>query len=65
MLEPDADKRPDIFQVSHIAFLLLGKECPVQNLHVSTFNYFCIITGIVERVFCIKLSSNEQIVAVI
>ena len=34
MLEPDADKRPDIFQVSHIAFSLQGKDCPVQNLHV-------------------------------
>lgn len=35
MLEPDPDKRPDIFQVSFIAFSLLGKECPVQNLYVS------------------------------
>ncbi|KAL1121944.1 hypothetical protein AAG570_003352 [Ranatra chinensis] len=35
MLEPDAEKRPDIFQVSHIAFSLLGKENPVQNLHNS------------------------------
>jgi len=35
MLELDPDKRPDIYQVSHIAFQLLGKECPVQNLHKS------------------------------
>lgn len=35
MLEPDPDKRPDIFQVSFVAFSLLGKDCPVQNLHVS------------------------------
>lgn len=35
MLEPDPDKRPDIFQVSCISFPLLGKENPVQNLNVS------------------------------
>ncbi|GLV33621.1 Numb-associated kinase, partial [Carabus blaptoides fortunei] len=35
MLEPDADKRPDIFQVSVIAFPLFGKENPVQNLNKS------------------------------
>ncbi|XP_054273347.1 BMP-2-inducible protein kinase-like [Macrosteles quadrilineatus] len=33
MLEPDPEKRPDIFQVSYIAFTLQGKECPVQNLY--------------------------------
>lgn len=33
MLEPDSDNRPDIYQVSMIAFQILGKECPVQNLH--------------------------------
>ncbi|RZF41423.1 hypothetical protein LSTR_LSTR000137 [Laodelphax striatellus] len=33
MLEPDPEKRPDIFQVSYVAFSILGKECPVQNLH--------------------------------
>lgn len=35
MLEPDPDVRPDIYQVSVIAFQIQGKECPVQNLHVS------------------------------
>ncbi|CAH1407984.1 unnamed protein product [Nezara viridula] len=35
MLEPDAEKRPDIYQVSYVAFALVGKECPVQNLHKS------------------------------
>lgn len=34
MLEPDPDNRPDIYQVSVIAFQIQGKECPVQNLHV-------------------------------
>ncbi|XP_051896772.1 AP2-associated protein kinase 1 isoform X3 [Pristis pectinata] len=32
MLEPDPDKRPDIYQVSHFAFKQIGKECPVQNV---------------------------------
>lgn len=41
MLEPDPQKRPDIYQVSCIAFSLLGKDSPVQNLHVSFFcQYF-------------------------
>lgn len=35
MLEPDADKRPDIYQVSHFAFKLNRRECPVPNVHVS------------------------------
>lgn len=35
MLEPDPEKRPDIYQVSSVAFPLLGKDNTVQNLHVS------------------------------
>lgn len=35
MLEPDQEKRPDIYQVSHFAFKLAGKDCPVPNLLVS------------------------------
>ncbi|XP_077504180.1 numb-associated kinase isoform X1 [Amblyomma americanum] len=35
MLEVQPEKRPDIFQVSYVAFSLAGKECPVQNLHNS------------------------------
>jgi len=35
MLEPDQEERPDIYQVSHFAFWLAGKECPVPNLFVS------------------------------
>lgn len=35
MLEPDVEKRPDIYQVSYFAFKLAGKECPVPNLFVS------------------------------
>ncbi|XP_029915510.1 AP2-associated protein kinase 1 isoform X2 [Myripristis murdjan] len=33
MLEPDPDKRPDIYQVSYFAFKLARRECPVQNVH--------------------------------
>lgn len=40
MLEPDPDQRPDIYQVSCIAFQLLGKENPVKNLMVSYFVQF-------------------------
>uniref|UniRef100_A0A0C9R9B2 AAK1_0 protein n=2 Tax=Fopius arisanus TaxID=64838 RepID=A0A0C9R9B2_9HYME len=32
MLEPDPDIRPDIYQVSAIAFQIQGKDNPVQNL---------------------------------
>lgn len=35
MLEVDPEKRPDIFQVSYVAFTLAGRDCPVQNLHNS------------------------------
>nr|XP_014350903.1 PREDICTED: AP2-associated protein kinase 1 [Latimeria chalumnae] len=35
MLEPDPDKRPDIYQVSYFAFKLARKECPVQNTQNS------------------------------
>ncbi|XP_018110664.1 AP2-associated protein kinase 1 isoform X12 [Xenopus laevis] len=33
MLEPDPDKRPDIYLVSYFAFKLAKRECPVQNAH--------------------------------
>lgn len=35
MLEPDPEKRPDIYQISYFAFKMAGRECPVPNLHVS------------------------------
>ncbi|NXU53739.1 BMP2K kinase, partial [Turnix velox] len=35
MLEPDQDQRPDIFQVSHFAFKLAKKDCPVSNINNS------------------------------
>jgi len=39
MLEIEPDLRPDIFQVSYIAFQLAGKDCPVQNLNVLFITY--------------------------
>uniref|UniRef100_A0A8C0JG51 AP2 associated kinase 1 n=1 Tax=Chelonoidis abingdonii TaxID=106734 RepID=A0A8C0JG51_CHEAB len=35
MLEPDPDKRPDIYQVSYFAFKLIKRECPVPNVQNS------------------------------
>ncbi|KFP20851.1 BMP-2-inducible protein kinase, partial [Egretta garzetta] len=33
MLEPDQEQRPDIFQVSYLAFKLAKKDCPVSNIN--------------------------------
>uniref|UniRef100_A0A3P8W486 non-specific serine/threonine protein kinase n=1 Tax=Cynoglossus semilaevis TaxID=244447 RepID=A0A3P8W486_CYNSE len=35
MLEPDPDRRPDIYQVSYFAFKLARRVCPVTNVHNS------------------------------
>ncbi|XP_051278069.1 AP2-associated protein kinase 1 isoform X5 [Dicentrarchus labrax] len=35
MLEPDPDKRPDIYQISYFAFKLARRECSVPNVHNS------------------------------
>ncbi|XP_065489877.1 BMP-2-inducible protein kinase isoform X2 [Caloenas nicobarica] len=35
MLEPDQEQRPDIFQVSYVAFKLARKDCPVSNMNNS------------------------------
>lgn len=40
MLEPDQEQRPDIFQVSYIAFKLAKKDCPVSNMNVSSLEGF-------------------------
>ncbi|XP_013385863.1 AP2-associated protein kinase 1-like [Lingula anatina] len=45
MLEVDPDKRPDIFQVSHVAFLLARRECPVPNLHLEVFGKGTVLGG--------------------
>ncbi|XP_034047441.1 AP2-associated protein kinase 1 isoform X2 [Thalassophryne amazonica] len=35
MLEPEPERRPDIFQVSYFAFKLAQRTCPVQNVKNS------------------------------
>ncbi|XP_074063924.1 AP2-associated protein kinase 1 isoform X6 [Macrotis lagotis] len=35
MLEPDPDKRPDIYQISYFSFKLAKRECPIQNVQNS------------------------------
>ncbi|KAJ8285880.1 hypothetical protein GJAV_G00032020 [Gymnothorax javanicus] len=35
MLEPDPDKRPDIYQVSYFSFRMARRDCPVQNVQNS------------------------------
>ena len=35
LLEVDCEDRPDIYQVSAIAFKLAHKPCPVPNINVS------------------------------
>lgn len=42
MLEPDPDKRPDIYQVSYFSFKLLKKECPIPNVQVCKW---CFLKG--------------------
>ncbi|XP_017757227.1 PREDICTED: AP2-associated protein kinase 1 isoform X2 [Eufriesea mexicana] len=52
MLEPDPDNRPDIYQVSVIAFQIQGKECPVQNLHK-------VPTPVLESLTCPHMESEN------
>ncbi|XP_041435787.1 BMP-2-inducible protein kinase isoform X2 [Xenopus laevis] len=35
MLEPDQEKRPDIYQVSYFAFKLAKRDCPFPNIYNS------------------------------
>lgn len=37
MLEPDQERRPDIFQISFFAFKLAKKDCPISNINVSIY----------------------------
>ncbi|EDW55685.1 GM17048 [Drosophila sechellia] len=40
MLEPDMEKRPNIWQVGEVAFRLAGKDNPIQNLHKTAIPNF-------------------------
>ncbi|KAM4808718.1 BMP-2-inducible protein kinase [Rhinophrynus dorsalis] len=35
MLEPDQERRPDIYQVSYFAFRLAKRDCPIPNIYNS------------------------------
>ena len=35
MLEPDPETRPEIYQISYLAFKLAGRECSIKNVNVS------------------------------
>ena len=51
-LTPNSDERPDIYQVSHLAFQLRGsKPCPVQNLNVSPTpnSLYCFLCVVVQH----------------
>ena len=58
MLEPDPDIRPDIYQVSSVAFKLAGKENPVQNLHVRTIN--CLLSNMNKKILFIMINHVSQ-----
>lgn len=52
MLEPDPDKRPDIYQVSYFSFKLLKKECPIPNVQVCE-RYFLGEVNMIELSFSV------------
>ncbi|XP_011501176.1 PREDICTED: probable serine/threonine-protein kinase nek3 [Ceratosolen solmsi marchali] len=70
MLEPDPEIRPDIYQVSTIAFQMMGKENPVQNLHkVSTPTIDSLPcppmeSECIKRSLSVKVSKNSPITTV-
>ena len=37
MLEPDPAKRPDIYQVSYLAFSMAQRQCPISNFEVGSY----------------------------
>ncbi|OWK13836.1 hypothetical protein Celaphus_00017353, partial [Cervus elaphus hippelaphus] len=56
MLEPDPERRPDIFQVSYFAFKFAKKDCPVSNINVSSF---CTISGF-STVFLVRTHGGHR-----
>ncbi|XP_043213171.1 AP2-associated protein kinase 1-like, partial [Amphibalanus amphitrite] len=48
ILHPNPALRPDIFQVAYLTCRLLGKECPVQNLHNSAVPDMDALLGALE-----------------
>ncbi|XP_066962599.1 uncharacterized protein Nak isoform X1 [Macrobrachium rosenbergii] len=59
MLDPDPDQRPDIYQVSSIAFKLAGKECPIRNVNnvtVPSLDQLCQMVSDREQQSSVKIS---------
>lgn len=54
MLEPDQEKRPSIFQVCEVTFRLMGKENPVNNLHVSEDFLLICVVFLIDIIFCLQ-----------
>ena len=65
MLEVDPEKRPDIFQVSCIAFRLARKDCPVPNMNVSMLftKHTCFLSAYTELFF--ELSIIRELIVII
>lgn len=59
MLEPDQERRPDIFQVSYFAFKLAKKDCPILNMNVSRSVFVPVLTQYI--LFRIISRSGNQV----
>ncbi|KAK7075566.1 BMP-2-inducible protein kinase, partial [Halocaridina rubra] len=59
MLDPDPDQRPDIYQVSSIAFKLSGKDCPIRNVNnvsVPSLDLLCQMVSEKEQQASVKIN---------
>ena len=52
MLEPDTDKRPNIFQVCHVVHHLRGFDNPVPNVFVSLYVHVCVCVHVLCGIWC-------------
>lgn len=46
ILNPNPEERPDIFQVSWVAFKLMGKDTPILNAFVSILTHHMITKSV-------------------
>ena len=58
MLEPDPDRRPDIYQVSYVTFKMSHRETPVVNLHNS-------VTVELDQLPCLSQTDDSKRVATV
>ncbi|XP_015788863.1 BMP-2-inducible protein kinase [Tetranychus urticae] len=61
MLEPDPDTRPDIFQVSFMAFRLSNRDCPVDNIHNSLLPQIDRLPSPLTETEAKKLKQQQQL----